>query len=113
MKVQKKVSLGAYAKVGVDFKDGDVLVVLDAGQTTEGEFGTQHVFKIRLPNNEEKNLSFNQTSINHLIEIYGDETEKWAGLNVKVWAIKQNVAGKFRTVVYLTAPDQTLEGMGE
>ena len=107
MKVQK--SLGAYAKVGEDFKDEDILVILDEGTIVEGDFGAKHVFQMRLPNSESKNVAVNKTSMNRLIDTYGDETVEWKGKNVKAWVIRQMVSGKMQNVVYLTAPNQTLE----
>src|SRR3990167_1309824 len=113
MKLQKKVSLGQFAKVKEDYKDGDMLKIIDAGTEVEGEFGTQTVFKVELPLVGIKNMSFNQTSKNHLIEAFGNDTEEWIGKEIKAWVIKQNVSGKFRDVTYLTAPDQELQGMND
>lgn len=113
MKVKKVITLGKFARSGEHFKDGDILQILDEGREQEGEFGIQTIFKVRVPSEEEMNLSFNQTSMNHLIDSFGDNTEDWIGKNIKAWVIKQNVAGKFRNVTYLTAPDQELEGMSE
>ena len=76
----------------------------------EGEFGMQTVFTLRCPNNEERLLTFNQTSQNNLIDSYTDETKQWVGKKVKIWVVKQNVSGKFKNVVYLTSPDKDLEG---
>ena len=112
MKVEKKTSLGAFAKFGEDFNDGDILQILNEGALDDsGDFGPKMVFQVRLPNGESKNLNFNQTSMNYLIESFGDETLDWKGKEIKVWAVSQMVSGKMRKVVYLTAPDKTLEGM--
>lgn len=105
MKVTKKVSVGGqWAKLGKDFDEGDVLQLVSAGETVSGEFGDRLMFKVKTKNGE-LNLSFNQTSINHLIDAYGDNTSAWEDKNVKVWVVDQNVQGKIRGVVYLTAPD--------
>lgn len=111
MKIYKKQNSGPFAKAGVDFRDGDLLQILDAGREEEGTFGTQTVFSVRLPSGESKNLNFNQTSQNHLHDSLGDDSEQWKGKQVKAWVIKQNVSGTFRNVVYLTGVDQLLEGM--
>ncbi len=105
MKLQKKVSIsGDWAKKGEDIKDSDIVVMLDAGTTITGDYGDRQVFKIKTRNGE-KLLSFNQTSINNLIDAYGEETENWVGKNVKVWIVKASVGGKLKDVVYLSAPD--------
>lgn len=111
MQIKKTLSLGQFAKAGEDFKDGDILQILDEGKEVEGDYGVRTVFQIRLPNGESKNLTFNRTSLNHLVDSYGEETRDWKGKEAKAWVLNQMVSGKMRRVVYLTAPDQTLEGM--
>jgi hypothetical protein len=104
MKFEKKMSLGGqYAKKGEDIKNGDTIIIKDGGTVTQGQFGEQNVFKIETRNGE-KNLSINQTSINSLIDKWGEESESWVEKKVKVHAIKQNVAGKFINVYYI-APE--------
>ena len=105
MKVQKKVSIqGEWAKAKVDLDNGDIIKVIDGGKIVPGDYGERHVFKVETKNGE-KLLSFNQTTMNYLIDAFGEETDSWAGKEVKVWLIKSNVSGKIRNVVYLTAPD--------
>ena len=109
MKVERK-SVGQFAKLGDDFNDGDILQILNEGALDDsGDFGPKMVFQVRLPNGESKNLNFNQTSMNYLITSYGEETLDWKGKEIKVWAISQMVSSKMKKVVYLTAPNQTLE----
>lgn len=105
MKVQKKVSLGGtFAKIKEDIDDQDIITIADEGRIVPGEFGDRHVFKVETKNGE-KLMSFNQTSMNNLIEVFGEETNEWQGNKVKVWIVKSNVAGKMRNVVYLAHPD--------
>ena len=108
----KKVSVGEFAKKGVDFKDGDIITLLEEGKKIEGQFGVQDVFKVKLTNNEEKNMSFNQTTINGLIDAFGKDDSKWIGKQVKVHLISQNVAGKFVKVAYVSHPDAELTENG-
>ena len=116
MKVHKKVSIsGEFAKVGEDFKDGDIIKILNAGEIIPGEWGDRQMFKISVSTGE-KHLSFNQTSVNNLIDVFGEDTQKWVGQNVKVWVVKQMIDGKLRNVAYLTGvdwemlPDGTFSG---
>ena len=110
MKVKKVESLnGDFAKKKEDINDGDLITILDEGKVIEGVFGEQRIFKIKTKAGDEKLLSFNQTSINHLIDTYEDETKDWVGKEAKIWIVKQNVAGKFKDVVYLTGPKGMLE----
>jgi hypothetical protein len=105
MKITKKVSVaGQYAKLGTDFDEGDNITILNGGDITTGQYGEQHTFKVNTKNGE-RNMSFNQTTLNYLIDAYGDDTEAWAGKEVKVWVVDMNVQGKMRAVAFLTAPD--------
>ena len=103
---------GQFVKAGQDFKDGDILQILDEGRLDDsGDFGPKMVFQVRLPNEESKNLNFNKTSMNYLIDAYGEETLEWKGKDIKVWIVKQMVSNKMTNVVYITAPGQQIEGM--
>lgn len=105
MKIQKIVrAQGDYAKKGDDIRDGDIVTILDGGQVVTGDYGDSHVFKINTRNGE-KNLTFNQTSINNLVDEFGDETSTWAGKQVKCWMIRQSISGQLKNVVYLTGKD--------
>jgi hypothetical protein len=110
MKVQKKVTVGNFAKKGEDFKDGDLLTILDAGQVVNGNYGEQYVFLMRMPNGDERNVTVNQTSMNRLIDGYSEDTEQWKGKRIRAWLNRENVSGKFVQVLYLTMPNQDLEG---
>lgn len=109
MKVTKKVNArGEYAKLNEDIKDGQTIKILEDCVIVTGEFGDKHVFKVETPNGE-KNLTFNQTSMNNLIDAFGDETESWVGIEVKAWLITQSIGGQMRRVCYLTAPEWVME----
>ena len=108
MKVFKKTSVsGEWCKAGIDIKEGDLITILNGGETVAGEFGDRSVFKVKVSSGE-KNLSFNQTSINNLISAYGDDTQNWVGKEVKVFIVKQMIDGKLRNVAYLTGKDWTM-----
>ena len=91
-----------------DVNDQDIILINDEGTEEEGQFGKKYLFNV-IHNGEEKKLSFNATSIGKLIEALGDETETWIGKEAKIHKVKQNVAGKMKSVLYVTAPDQTLD----
>jgi len=101
MKYHKKVSLGGdFVKKGEDIKDADIVTMLDEGTPFEGQYGVQNVFKI-MTKNGEKVMSINQTSINSLVDGFGEDASAWVGKEVVVHAVKQNVAGKFIMVYYI------------
>ncbi len=101
----KKVSVGKWAKKGEDFKDKDILVIASEGQQIQGTYGVQNVFLVKCLNGNEGNLSFNQTSINNMIDAFGEDSLQWVGKKAKVWLIMQSVQGKMQRVPYLTHPD--------
>lgn len=108
---QKRVGVGSFLKKGSDFKDGDLLEIANEGKDSEGEYGTQHLFLVKA-NGKEGNVSFNQTTINGLIDAYGADSLKWIGKQVKATKIKQNVAGKFVDVWYFSHPEAELTETG-
>ena len=111
---QKKISVGAFFKKGVDFRDGDIVEIASEGKQIEGQFGTQDIFLIKLSDDKEGNIGFNQTTINNLIDGYGKDSLNWIGKKVKVWGILSNVQGKMIKVYYFLHPDTILdEGSGE
>lgn len=112
MKYQKRVSVGAFLKKGTDIKDGDTVEIANEGKEVQGEFGTQNIFLVKLADGQEGNISFNQTSINGMIDAFGDDSISWIGKKVKAHKIKQNVAGKFIDVWYFSHPDAELTESG-
>ena len=109
MKYIKRVSVGAFLKKGEDFKDGDVITIANEGHSVEGKFGPQDVFMVKLEDGRDGNVSFNQTSINCLIDGYGDDSINWIGKKAKVAAILQNVQGKMTKVYYFLHPEAELD----
>lgn len=107
MKYQKKISIGNYLKKGVDFKDGDLVKIMNEGKEVPGEYGMQNMFMVKAEE-KEGNVSFNQTTLNGLIDAYGDDSSNWINRMVKAHAIKQNVAGKFIVVWYFSHPQAEL-----
>lgn len=113
MKVQKKVSVrGEWAKIGKDIKDGDTVTILDAGQQAQGEYGMRDVFNIQCSTGE-KNQSFNQTTMNNLIDAFGDETEKWVGKEVRAWTLRVMIGGTLKNVVYFAHPEWVMDDEGK
>jgi len=109
MRIVKKISVsGEFAKKGEDIKDGDVVKIIDAGNVTEGQFGTQHIFQIETRNGA-KNLGFNQTSLNGLFDAYGDDTDEWVGKEAQITILDQVVAGKRAKVAYVGQPGAELD----
>jgi len=99
MKVQKK-ELTPFLKPEM-VKDGDTVEILDEGTIRESKFGKDRVVvTVKLPNGETALWSLNQTTLNALIQGYGDETKNWVGKKVKVTIATTFIAGQRKTVVY-------------
>ncbi len=112
-KIYKKVvSMGSFLKKGVDFKEGDLVTIANEGKQVEGQFGSQDIFLIKTEDGKEGNVSFNSTTINGLIDGFGEDATQWIGKKVKAWKVKQNVAGKFLDVWYFSHPDAELTENG-
>jgi len=105
---KKRESVGQFLKKGVDFKENDIIEIASEGKQIEGQYGTQDVFMIKLSDGIEGNVSFNQTTINNLIDGYGENSVNWIGKKVKVWAILSNVQGKMIKVYYFLHPNTEL-----
>ena len=109
---KKRISVGEFAKKDVDYKNDDMVTILNEGKQIEGQYGTQNIFLIKLPNGDEKNVSFNQTTMNGLIDAYGKDSKEWMNKEVKIHLISQNVAGKFLKVTYISHPEAELTENG-
>lgn len=95
-------------------KTGDLLTFADEGEEVEKEFqGKKKVqlqISVTLPSGDDKKAGLNGTSRNNMIEAYGADTARWVGKQARVEALKENVSGKVRTVLYLTHPSKDIEG---
>lgn len=113
MKLLKKTSVGGqWAKAGVDIKDQDIIKIIDSGTTIEGQYGPQLVFKV-LTKNGEFVRPFNQTSINNLVDAYGEESMGWINKPAKAWVIKALVSGKMANVLYFAEPSWVMNDEGQ
>lgn len=112
MRYVKKVSVGQFLKRGEDIKDGDVLIIANEGKQTEGEYGLQDIFLVKTKDGKEGNVNFNRTSLNGIIDAYGEDSVSWIGKSVKAIKVKQNVAGKFIDVWYFSHPEAELTENG-
>jgi hypothetical protein len=78
MLVQKKEVLqGEWAKINKDIFDGDIITIMDEGKLVSGTYGERYVFKIKTKTGDIKLLTFNQTTMNYLIDAYGNDTKDW------------------------------------
>ena len=109
MKIQKiSRPQGEFAKKGEDITDNDIVVIKSEGEYIEGQYGQQFVIKIQTRNGE-KNVNFNQTTVNILHDELGEETSNWIGKEVTIRAKKDVVAGKGVDIYYFVTPEWTFD----
>ena len=116
----KTVSIsGEWGKKGEDYVAGDTLTIKDGGTQREGNFADEHgnkkmetIFAIETKNGE-KMVRMNQTSINILIDSFGDESNDWVGKEVLVRMKKDTVAGKKVDIYYFVTPEWDFDDYGE
>lgn len=71
-------------------------------QNKDGSIKTQDVAKIRFQGGTEPlNISLNRTTLNGLIEAFGEDSKEWIGKVLTVKTEKTRIGGKNVTVVYL------------
>jgi len=95
-----------------DLQNGDTVTILDGGETEQGNYGEQIVFVVKTRNGDKK-FTMNQTTVNVLIEEFGDDTETWVGKEVKVLTQKKVIAGKKCVVAYLATDAWSMDDYGE
>lgn len=110
---KKKTSVGQWLKKNEDFRDKDLLQIANEGQEIQGQYGPQLAFLFKTRDGKEGNVSINQTSLNNIIDAYGEDSKSWVGKKVKVWLIPQSVQGKLTKAAYLSHPQATLEEAGD
>lgn len=93
-------------KFDADIKDGDIIKILDEGQEVKREFkgkmSSSIVHKVETRNGS-KAMNVNQTSINNLIDAFGNDSKEWIGKDVKAWIFKVLKDNKFEYHVYLAS----------
>lgn len=105
MKIQKVVrAQGEFAKKGEDIKDGDTVTIRSEGQHIEGQFGPQFVIKVETRNGE-RNVNFNQTTLNILHDEFGEDTADWVDKDVVIRVKKDVVANKKVDIYYFVTPN--------
>lgn len=109
----KKFSSGKWLKKGKDFLSGELLELLNQGVEVPSSFGgTQDAFLARTAKGEEGNIGLNQTSINNLIDAYGEDAENWVGKKVKAWLFPDFKDGKPTLKLIVSHPEATITDKG-
>lgn len=108
---KKRTNVGAFLTKQEDIKDEDIVTIASECKEIEGKFGMQKVILIKTKT-KEGNININQTSINNLIDAYGENDIDWIGKEVKVWLLKDFKDGKVIYKMYLSHPDAEMTDQG-
>lgn len=109
---KKSTAQRNWLKPGEHVKDGDVVVIETEGEAdVSPQFGERTVIKLKC-GDESYDWSINQTSINNLIDSYGDDSAGWVGKKAKAFVIKQRVSQKLTNVLYLAGPGMKMDDDG-
>jgi len=87
-------------------KDGTKVSLVSETKSIEGgEYGSQDVAKARFEGDDEsKNVQLNRTTLNGLIDAFGEESNDWIGKLLFAHIENAIIGGKRRTILYLV-PD--------
>ena len=99
-------------KYEADIQDGDTVTIKDEGRIEDGTYGEQHKFAIETRNGD-KRASFNQSTINILVDAFGSDSKDWVGKKVNVLTKKTVIANKKVTVVYFVTDGWYLDDYGD
>jgi len=95
-----------------DIQNGDKVKILNSGTLEEGKFGPQHYFRIETRNGEKK-APFNQSSINVIAGVLGNETDDWVGKTVTILTKKGVFAGNKGIAAYFVTKGWYLDEYGD
>lgn len=96
-----------------DLQNGDTVTILDEGIVeTHPTYGDQHKFVVKTRNGD-KRASFNQSSINVLVDAFGEDSEQWKGKEVKVLIKKTMIANERRIVAYFVTEGWYIDDFGD
>ncbi len=92
---------GAWVKSS-EVTSGSTFELTSEVTPTDGEYGTQDIGKVLFQADDEpKNLRFNKTSLNAIIDAYGEESNGWVGKTFTAQTEKALVGGKRVTILYV------------
>ena len=83
-----------------DVGNGIVVIFKNAGEETEGQYGTRVEFEIEMPDKTIKNWTPNKTSLSALASAFGKDTAKWVSREVTLKVAKVQVQGKMKDAIF-------------
>lgn len=93
---------------------GTLVKLITETAPVAGEFGEQDVAKARFKGMEEaKNVRLNKTTINGLIDAFGEDSKEWINKVLTAQTEKALVGGKRVTILYLVPEGYELKEMND
>ena len=87
------------------------MTIKDAGRIVDGQFGSQKKFLVSTRNGD-KRATFNQSTENILVDVFGEDSEDWIGKEVTALTRKAEIAGKKVIILYLVTEGWSLDDYG-
>lgn len=109
MKIEKQKGGSMFLTPNEDVKDQELVKITTEGELVDTDWGQKIKVEVETPKGEVKTFSMNKTSMNNMIDAYGEDTAKWVGEKAKCHVMKSMIDDKLRTYIILTHPDGNLE----
>ena len=101
MLYKKRETKGAWINKE-ELKVGQVAKLVSATEEVDGKYGKQDVAKLRIKDQDEVvNVALNKTTINALIDAFGEDSKNWTGQVLTIYTEQTRIAGKQVAVLYL------------
>jgi len=88
-----------------DVKDGDkITIVSEAIQEVKefrGEKKSVVGASVRLESGEIKDMTFNNTSVKRIVDMFGEDSQDWVGKELTIEKVKMMIEGETKDVVYI------------
>lgn len=99
-------------KYEADLKDKDIVTILDGGSVVVDKWGKDsHEFKIETRNGTKK-VALNQSSLNVLVDSFGDESSEWIDKKVNVILQKAVINNERRIKAFFVTEGWQLDDYG-
>ena len=83
-----------------DLKENNEIVITQKPVMTKTKYGEKLFAIVKISNDEERTYAMNNTSMNHLIDKFGEDESKWIGKKVKMTVVKQATNQGLKDVIY-------------
>lgn len=99
---KKQTSMGGAWVKAENVTNGTKCQLVSEVVPIDGQYGTQDVGKLRMEGSDEPlNVSLNKTTLNGLVDAFGEESKNWCNQPLTIQTERMVVSGRRVTVLYL------------